>query len=100
MSSTAPRLLVSSATRNRGRRFTSSYIRPRYCPMIPRQRSWTPPRMSTVATTDVQPATASFVKIRTANLPSLQLTPKETTFLLAAVAMGNLILGLVLGILL
>jgi hypothetical protein len=37
-------------------------------------------------------------KIRTANLRSLQLTPKETTYLLAAVAMGNLILGLVLGI--
>ena len=39
-------------------------------------------------------------KIRTANLPNLQLTPKETTYLLAAVAMANLILGLFLGVLL
>ena len=39
-------------------------------------------------------------KIRTANLPSLQLTPKETTYLLAAVAMANLILGIVLGVIL
>jgi len=45
-------------------------------------------------------ATPTIVKIRTANLPRLQLTPKETTFQLVAVAMGNLILGLVLGVLL
>jgi len=37
-------------------------------------------------------------KIRTANLPSLQLTPKETTYLLAVVAILNLVLGLVLGV--
>ena len=45
-------------------------------------------------------AATTVVKIRTANLPHLQLTPRETTYLLAAVAMGNLILGVVLGILL
>ena len=38
-------------------------------------------------------------KIRTGNLPSLQLTPKETTYLLTVVAMTNLVLGLVLGVL-
>jgi len=45
-------------------------------------------------------AAPTVVKIRTANLPHLQLTPKETTYLLAVVAMGNLILGLILGVLL
>jgi hypothetical protein len=45
-------------------------------------------------------AAATVDKIRTANLPSLQLTPKETTYLLAVVAMANLVLGLVLGVVL
>jgi len=37
-------------------------------------------------------------KIRSANLPNLQLTPKETTYLLAIVAIANLVLGLLLGV--
>ena len=36
-------------------------------------------------------------RTRTANLPQFQLTPKETVFLVSAVALGNLVLGFVLG---
>ena len=37
------------------------------------------------------------VRTRTANLPQFQLTPKETVFLVSAVALGNLVLGFALG---
>ncbi|HZR95120.1 MAG TPA: hypothetical protein VFA56_05460 [Gaiellaceae bacterium] len=58
---------MSSATRKSGRRFTSSYMRPMYCPITPRKMSCAPPSTSTAAVTDVQPAIAWFVKTRTAS---------------------------------
>ncbi len=39
------------------------------------------------------------LRTRTANLPEFQLTPKETVFLVSAVALGNLVLGFLLGLL-
>jgi len=39
-------------------------------------------------------------KIRSANLARLQLTPQETTYLLAAASIANLVLGVFVGILL
>lgn len=39
-------------------------------------------------------------KIRSANLARLQLTPQETTYLLAAVSIANLVLGVFVGALL
>src|SRR5581483_2795320 len=48
---------VSSAIRNNGLRFTSSYMRPTYWPRMPRKTSCAPPSTSTAAVTEVQPCT-------------------------------------------
>ncbi len=36
-------------------------------------------------------------RIRTANLPQFQLSPKETVFLVSLAALGNLLLGFAIG---
>ncbi|HEY5539432.1 MAG TPA: hypothetical protein VJ207_02500 [Thermoplasmata archaeon] len=45
-------------------------------------------------------ASASIMKIRTANLPRFQLTPKEATFLMTVVGLANFVFGILIGFML
>ena len=49
---------------------------------------------------DFPMASASIMKVRTANLPRFQLTPKEATFLMTVVGLANFVFGILIGFML